>query len=121
VAKRNRADIDGPGESGTTDLFFDFANQATGMVLFHSVRALVNWRAFGTTILWVLLTSLLWQATLASPYGWWRYNDRWMMGLNVNDWADLPIEAVSWCLVVTFTTVLVHEAIRLALRRRDSA
>lgn len=90
-----------------------------GMSLFHQVRTVVNWRAFGTTILWVLLTSLLWEATLASPYGWWRYNDRWMMGLNVNAWADLPVEAVLLWLVVTFTTVLVYEAVKIELRRRD--
>ena len=90
-----------------------------GMSLFHQVRTVVNWRAFGTTILWVLLTSLLWEATLASPYGWWRYNDCWMMGLNVNAWADLPVEAVLLWLVVTFTTVLVYEAVKIELRRRD--
>ena len=81
-------------------------------VLFVETREVINWRAFSLTFFTILLMSLLWEATLAVPYGWWGYQGRQMMGLRVTAWAGLPIEAVVLWMAVTFTTVLVYEAVR---------
>lgn len=80
--------------------------------LYPSARTVVNWRAMGLTLFIILLTSALWEATLAVPYGWWGYQPQQMMGLRVTAWAGLPIEAVTVWLVVTFTTVIVYEILK---------
>lgn len=82
---------------------------------YRSVRAVINWRAFSFTFLLMLLISLLWEATLAAPYGWWGYQHEAMMGLFIDAWSDLPIEAVFVWLAVTYTTVIIYEVIRLWL------
>src|SRR5262245_46577303 len=38
---------------------------------FQTVQPFVNWRAFSLTLFLMLLLSLLWEVTLALPYGWW--------------------------------------------------
>ncbi len=85
------------------------------LLLFRTARPFVNWRALSMTLLWVLLTSVLWEATLASPYGWWRYQYEMMMGLHVKAWADLPVEAVLVWIAVSFTVAIVFETIKVAL------
>jgi hypothetical protein len=81
-------------------------------LLFPSALPVINWRAFGLTFFLVLLISLLWEATLALPYGWWGYRDAQMTGIYITAWSRLPIEAVClWC-AVTFATTLVYEVIR---------
>jgi hypothetical protein len=100
-------------------LFLLVAGVLPSMLLYRCARAFVNWRAFSITLLWVLLTSLLWEATLASPFGWWRYRAEWMMGLHIKAWSDLPIEAVVLWLVVAGTTILVFETIKVYLHMRQ--
>jgi hypothetical protein len=85
---------------------------APSAALYPSARKVVNWRAFTLTFFIILLTSLLWEATLAVPYGWWGYQGRQMMGLRVTAWAGLPIEAVTVWMAVTFATVLVYETVK---------
>lgn len=80
--------------------------------LFPEARGVINWRAFSLTFFVILLTSLLWEATLAVPYGWWGYQGRQMMGLRVTAWSGLPIEAVAVWLAVTFATVVVYEIVK---------
>jgi hypothetical protein len=69
------------------------------------------------------LISLLWEVTLALPYGWWRYRDEAMIGLKIGAWSDLPIEAPCVWMAVSFTTVIVYEVIKIwkALGRRALA
>lgn len=102
-------------------LYFAFLTAAAvipSLLLYKSARPFINWRAFSVTLLWVLLTSLLWEATLASPFGWWRYHAKWMMGMPINAWADLPVEAAILWLAVTFTTTIVYETVKIALHLR---
>jgi hypothetical protein len=80
---------------------------------FHTVRPFINWRAFSFTFFLLLLISLLWEATLALPYGWWEYRPRTMMGLHIGAWSGLPIEAVFVWFAVTFTTVITYEVIKI--------
>jgi lycopene cyclase domain-containing protein len=81
--------------------------------LFASARPFVNWPAFSLTLFLVVLISLVWEATLAIPYGWWGYQPRQMMGLRVEAWAGLPIEAVFVWIAVTYATVIVYEILKL--------
>ena len=75
----------------------------------------INWRAFSATLFFVLLISLIWEATLASPYGWWRYNNDQMMGLVIKPWSSLPIEASLLWLSVNFTATIVYKVIKIWL------
>jgi lycopene cyclase domain-containing protein len=81
--------------------------------LFASARAFVNWRAFSLTLFLIVLVSLVWEVTLAIPYGWWGYERRQMTGLRVGAWSELPIEAVCVWLAVTYATVIVYETVKL--------
>jgi len=80
---------------------------------FAVVRPYVNWRAVSVTVFALLLVSLLWEATLAVPYGWWGYQKRAMLGLTVDAWAFLPIEAVLVWLAVTYSTVIWYEVFKI--------
>ncbi len=105
-------------------LYFTFLLAAAvlpSLLLYRTARPFINWRAFSVTLLWVLLTSLLWEATLASPFGWWRYDPTWMMGMHINAWADLPVEAAILWVAVTYTTTIVYETIKVTLHLRSKA
>ncbi|HEY8997802.1 MAG TPA: lycopene cyclase domain-containing protein, partial [Edaphobacter sp.] len=80
--------------------------------LYPSARTVVNWRAFSLTAYIILLTSLMWEVTLALPYGWWGFQPDQMIGLTITAWDNLPIEEVVLWLTVTFTTVLVYEVVK---------
>ena len=80
---------------------------------FHTARSFINWRAFSFTFFLLLLISLLWEATLALPYGWWEYRRCTMMGLHIGAWSGLPIEAVFVWFAVTFTTLITYEVIKI--------
>jgi hypothetical protein len=78
-----------------------------------SVQRFVNWRAFSLTFFMILLISLLWEATLGVPYGWWGYHHGVMMGIFIGAWRELPLEAVLAWLAVTYTTVIVFEVVKV--------
>jgi hypothetical protein len=80
--------------------------------LYPSALPVVNWRAFSLTLFVILLTSLLWEATLGVPYGWWDYQHAQMMGIFITAWNFLPIEAVCVWIAVSFQTVMVYEVIK---------
>lgn len=92
--------------------FLAVAALAPSAALYHSARTVVNWRAFSLTAYIILLTSLMWEVTLALPYGWWGFQPRQMIGLRITAWAGLPIEEVVLWMTVTFTTVLVYEIVK---------
>ena len=85
---------------------------APSAALYPSAKTVVNWRAFSLTSYIILLTSLMWEVTLALPYGWWGFQGSQMIGLRVTAWAGLPIEEVVLWMTVTFTTVLVYEIVK---------
>jgi hypothetical protein len=81
-------------------------------LLFPSALPVINWRAFGLTFFLILLISLLWEATLALPYGWWGFHDEQMIGIYITAWSRLPVEEVCvWC-AVTYATAIVYETVR---------
>lgn len=79
----------------------------------HTARPFINWRAFGFTFFLLLLLSLLWEVTLAIPYGWWGYRPATMLGAPIGAWSGLPLEAVCVWFSVTFTTVITYEVIKI--------
>ena len=92
--------------------FLTLTALAPSAALFPMARPVINWRAFSLTLFMILVTSVLWEATLGVPYGWWGYQASQMMGLSITAWAGLPIEAVGVWIVVVYTTVIVYEIVK---------
>ena len=84
-----------------------------GAAFFPTVRRFINWRAFSLTMFFIVLVSLIWEATLAIPYGWWGYQSKQMLGLFIGAWSGLPIEAVGVWIAVTYATTILFEVIKL--------
>ncbi len=103
--------ITAPGFPGYF-LFLTIGALGPSAALFPSALPVINWRAFGLTFFLILLISLLWEATLALPYGWWAFRDTEMIGIYITAWDRLPIEEVFiWC-AVTYATTIVYEVVR---------
>jgi hypothetical protein len=81
----------------------------------RTAQPFINWRAFSFTFFFMVLVSLLWEATLALPYGWWGYRATAMLGLSIGAWAQLPVEAVWVWLAVSFMTVISYEVVKIWL------
>ena len=81
--------------------------------LYPATKRFINWRALSLTMFFIMLVSMLWEATLALPYGWWNYQHQAMTGIFIGAWCDLPIEAVLVWLAVSYGTVIVFEAVKI--------
>jgi len=92
-------------------------------ILFPAARRLINWRALSATMFIVVLISLIWEVTLALPYGWWGFRPQAMVGIPIRAWYGLPIEEVIVWVGVTYATVIVYEVMKawLWVRRQASA
>ena len=86
---------------------------APAISFFPAAKRFINWRALSMTMFFIMLVSMLWEATLALPYGWWNYQHRAMMGVFIGAWCDLPIEAVLVWLAVSYGTVILFEAAKI--------
>lgn len=84
-------------------------------ILFPAVGPMINWRAFTVTLMFVTLISVLWEATLGVPYGWWAYNPEQMVGIYIDAWAKLPLEAVILWMAVSFAGIPIYIAVRIWL------
>lgn len=80
--------------------------------LLPAAMPVINWRALSLAVFNILLISLLWEVTLAVPYGWWGFQDGAMIGLRISAWSRLPIEEVCVWIAVTYATVIVYEIVR---------
>jgi hypothetical protein len=80
--------------------------------LLPSALSVINWRAFSLTAVVILLISLLWEATLGVPYGWWGFQDDQMIGIHITAWSGLPVEEIFVWIGVTYATAIVYEIIR---------
>jgi hypothetical protein len=87
---------------------------------FPMARRFINWRALSLTLFFMLLVSLLWEATLAVPYNWWNFQHRQMMGIFIGAWSALPIEEVCVWVAVTYATVIVFEVVKVCLASERS-
>jgi len=103
-----------PSPSGFPGYFIFLALTALvpSSALLPSTRSVINWRAFSLATFFVLLVSLMWEVTLAIPYGWWNFRDEQMLGVRITAWGQLPIEEVCLWIAVTYATVIVYETVK---------
>lgn len=81
--------------------------------LYETVRPLVNWQALSLTLGLLLFVCVGWEATLAIPYGWWGYQPRSLVGLYVDAWFGMPVEAILVWVAGAWVSVVVFEFLRL--------
>ncbi|KAA6465510.1 hypothetical protein DYQ86_03945 [Acidobacteria bacterium AB60] len=81
-------------------------------LLLPSAKPVINWRALSLTMFFILLMSLMWEATLGLPYGWWGFQEPQMLGIFITAWSRLPIEEVVVWIAVTYATCIVYEVVR---------
>ena len=93
--------------------YLTLASTVPSAGFFRAALPFINWRAFSFIFFLLLLISLLWEVTLAIPYGWWGYRPGTMLGLFIGAWTGLPVEAVCVWFAVTYTTVITYEVIKL--------
>lgn len=93
-------------------VFLVVGSVGPSIALFPTALPVINWRAFASTMFLVLLISLLWEATLGVPYGWWGYQPSQMIGITITAWNNLPIEAVCVWIAVVYQTVIVYEIVK---------
>jgi hypothetical protein len=101
----------GPGFPGYFTFLVLGALLPSSMFL-PTARPVINWRAVSLVMFMVVLISLLWEVTLALPYGWWNFRDEQMVGIRVTAWSRLPIEEVFVWVAVTYATVIVYEILK---------
>jgi|GEM_PF-685590 len=84
------------------------------LLFWGRVRALVNWPALSLTLLYTLVTSLVWEQGLGVPLQWWGYQPQAMLGLWIKAWqrAPLPVEALGAWVLTPFACVFLFEVIR---------
>jgi Lycopene cyclase len=111
IVYRRMAEPGSPGFPGYLT-FLVLTALLPSIALYRAVNRVINWRALNLTLFMILLISLLWEVTLAIPYGWWAYQPSAMVGVYIRAWDNLPIEAVFVWISVTYMTVLVYETIR---------
>ena len=106
-----RAVVAEPGFPGYF-IFLVVAALGPSALLLPSARPVINWRALSLTLFFILLLSLLWEATLGLPYGWWGFQHAQMIGIYITAWSGMPIEEVLVWITVTYATVIVYEVVR---------
>jgi len=87
---------------------------------FPVAKRFINWRALSLTLFFIVLVSLLWEATLAVPYNWWNFQHDQMIGLFIGAWSSLPIEEVFVWIAVTYATAIVFEVVKVLLTSERS-
>lgn len=90
-------------------LFLTFVAFTPSVLFFPIASPFINWRAFSLGLMFILLVSLFWEATIAAPYQWWRFNPKQMLGLPINGFCGLPVEEPLLWLGVTWATVIIYE------------
>ena len=93
-------------------IFLSLTALVPSSALLPSARPVINWRAFSLAAFFVLLVSLMWEVTLAIPYGWWNFNNEQMLGVRITAWGALPIEEVCLWMAVTYATVIIYETVK---------
>ena len=83
------------------------------MFLYRAIGNLANWPAFAVTTLYVIVTSVIWEVTLAIPRQWWGYEPSGMIGVTIAAWsrgdAIFPVEAAAVWLFAPFSSILTYE------------
>lgn len=83
------------------------------MFLYRAVGNLTNWPAFAVTTLYIIVTSVIWEVTLAIPRQWWGFEPSGMIGVAIAAWsrgeAIFPVEEVGVWLFAPFSIILTYE------------
>jgi hypothetical protein len=104
------------GVNGTFPTYFVFLAAGAllpAIFLYRAIGALTNWPAFAATTLYVILTSVIWEVTLAIPRQWWGYEPSGMIGVTIAAWsrgdAIFPLEAAVVWIFAPFASILTYE------------
>ena len=101
------------GNFPTYFVFISAGALLPAMLLYRTIGNLTNWPAFAVTMLYVIVTSLIWEVTLAIPRQWWGYEPSGMMGFTIAAWsrgdAIFPVEAAIVWLFAPFSSILTYE------------
>lgn len=81
--------------------------------LYTRVRSFTNPRAFIFVMLVHIFVSVVWEATLALPFGWWNYRSYAMLGIFVEAWSRLAIEACGLWLSVGWASMFIYESTKI--------
>jgi len=100
-------------------VFLVWVGMLPAVGLYRTARPFVNWRALTFTATLMTLVSVMWEATLAVPYGWWGYERSQMVGVFIGAWAGLPIEQPVLWVLISFTTVIVYHSVHVVLHKLD--
>ena len=102
--------------NGSFPTYFVFLSAGAllpAIVLYRAIGGLTNWPAFAVTTLYVILTSVIWEVTLAIPREWWGYQPSGMIGVTIAAWsrgdAIFPIEAAVVWIFAPFASILTYE------------
>lgn len=101
-----------PGHFPGYSIFLVLFALLPSSALLPAARPVINWRALSLTMFLLLVTSLLWEVTLALPYGWWNFRPEQMLGIRITAWSFLPIEEVYVWIAVTYSSVIVYEIVK---------
>jgi hypothetical protein len=101
------------GHFPTYFVFISAGALLPAIFLYRAIGHLTNWPAFAVTTLYVIVTSLIWEVTLAIPREWWGYEASGMVGLTIGAWsrgdAIFPVEAAAVWLFAPFSSILTYE------------
>lgn len=97
--------------------FLVFMALVPAALLYDAVKDLINWEALSMTIVYVVATSIIWEATLAIPGRWWGYRPEAMLGKMIEPWTrdptwPFPIEAALVWIAAPFACVFTYEAVK---------
>ncbi len=102
--------------NGTFPTYFAYLTAGAllpSMFLYRAISHLTNWPAMAVTMLYVMVTSVVWEVTLAIPREWWGYEPSGMLGPTIAAWsrgdAIFPVEAAAVWLLAPFTSTLIYE------------
>ena len=105
-------------------VFLVFLAFVPAVIFYRLIATFVNWPAFAVTTLYVIATSLLWEASLGLPRQWWGYQPTNILGFTVKDWTrdpvnwPFPVEAAFVWVCAPFSCILVYEYVRCVEYRR---
>jgi len=106
--------------------FLVFVAFLPAILVYRSMKRVINWRAFSFTCLYVLVTSCIWEVTLGLSRSWWFYKKpNGVLGWYIPAFTSpagpqYPIEALLVWLAVTFDAVLAFEALKAITHDRRS-
>ncbi|MCP4867410.1 MAG: hypothetical protein GY898_01665 [Proteobacteria bacterium] len=94
-------------------MYLLFSSGIASYLLLGQVYDHLNWRAFGLTAVYMGLLSVVYEITLALPFGWWAFRDSVMLGVTLSAWWDQPIEQLFLYCSGTYIIVMMWEAVLL--------